>query len=96
MKLVMISCRFEYNGPVERILAKHEVQDFIRAPSVEGSDSDGKHMASKIHPGHMAQVWAQLEDEAVDALLEDLQAFKESKKAHGHLTALVLSVDKSL
>ncbi len=96
MKLVMITCRFEYNVSVERILREHGVQDYIRVPMAEGGDKDGRHDGSKVHPGQMAVVWVQLADDALGSLLEDLRAFKEAKAAHEHLTALALTVSERI
>jgi hypothetical protein len=96
MKLVLITYRFEYNEPLERILSEHGLQDFIRNPRVEGSDVDGKHYGSKIYPGHMAMVWAQVADDDVDALLEDIESFKKAKQGREHVTALVLGVERQV
>ncbi|MFW5733784.1 MAG: PG0541 family transporter-associated protein [Oceanidesulfovibrio sp.] len=96
MKLVMVSYRFEYNEPMERILGSHGLRDYIRISQAQGSDQDGKHDGSKIYPGHMAQVWAQVQDDDVDDLLRDIEEFKNDKQSHEHVTALVLGVEKSI
>lgn len=96
MKLVMITYRFEYNEPMERILSRHGLVDYVRLPRAQGSDKDGKHDGSKIHPGHMAQVWAQVQDNDADSLLEDIKEFKNAKQGQEHVTALVLGVEKTI
>lgn len=96
MKLVMIAYRFEYNEPVERILNANGIVDFIRHPRTDGSETGGKHFGSKVHPGHMAQVWARVEDENLDGLLDALKKFKTEKKAREHLTAMVLGVEREI
>ncbi|TVM14684.1 hypothetical protein DPQ33_16885 [Oceanidesulfovibrio indonesiensis] len=96
MKLVMITYRFEYNESMERILSRHGLVNYIRIPQAQGADRDGKHDGSKIFPGHMAQVWIQAQEEDVDALLGDIEEFKNARQAHKHVTAMVLGVEKHL
>jgi hypothetical protein len=96
MKLVMIAYRFEYNDAVQRILDDNGVRDFIRHPRAHGGEADGKHDGSKVHPGHMAQVWARVEDDDLDALMDALNEFRQSQQAREHLTALVLGVERGL
>jgi hypothetical protein len=96
MKLVMIAYRFEYNEQVERILSENGIENFIRHPSTDGGEREGKHYGSKVHPGHMAQVWAQVADDNLDALMDALNEFRQSQQAREHLTALVLGVEREL
>ncbi len=96
MKLLHISFRFEYLEMIERILDRHELTDFVRYPMIHGRDSDGKHYGSQVFPGNMIVVQAQVPPERIDALLGDLQIFREEKPAHRHLQALVLPVEQRL
>ena len=96
MKLVVITYRFEYADRIERILDRHAVTDYVRHALIEGSDKDGKHYGSQVFPGNMSQVQAQVEDDDVDGLLDDLKTFKEKKPSHAHLTAAVLEVGRSI
>lgn len=96
MKLVNISYHFQYNERIERILDQNDIEHFIRFPMTEGKDTEGKHYGSQVHPGNVSLVQAQVPDTSVDSLLDDLEEFKEERKAHQHLEALVLSVDRKL
>lgn len=96
MKLVMIAYRFEYNEPVERILYDNGIEDYVRHPMTEGAEQQGRHFGSKVYPGHMAQVWAQVADDDLDALMDALNEFRRSQQAREHLTALVLGVEREL
>jgi len=61
-----------------------------------GRDRDGKHFGSKIYPGSSSVVQAQVPDDKVDGLLDDLARFREAEVSHRHLTALVLPLEKRL
>lgn len=96
MKLVQISFRFEYTEMIERILDRHDLTDFVRHAMIQGRDCDGKHYGSQVFPGNMVVVQAQVPPDNIDALLDDLQRFREEKPAHRHLQALVLPIERRL
>ncbi len=94
MKLVMVSVHFEYTDVIEAIIERHDVQHYLVYPRIDGRDSDGFHEGSQVHPGNLAALHVRVDDDAVDALLDDLQAFRVEKKAHNHLEALVVNVER--
>ncbi len=96
MKLVHLSFHFEYNQVIERILDRHQVEDFVRYSMIESKDCDGKHFGTQVHPGNASVVQALIEEENLDDLLEDLEEFKKEKKSHHHLRAVVLPVERVL
>ena len=96
MKLLHLSFHFEYAEIIEAILDRHEIGNYAGHSMIEGKDRDGKHFGTQVVPGNVTVIQAQVPDEGVDALLEDLQAFREEKDAHRHLQALVLPVERRL
>ncbi len=96
MKFIHISFRFEYTDAVELILDKHAICDYVRYPMVEGQGSDGKHFGSQVFPGNFTVVQARADDDKAGQLLNDLDAFRQLKKSHEHLRAIVLNVEDSL
>jgi hypothetical protein len=96
VKLLQVSFHFEYADVIEEILDRHRIGDFVRYPRVEGADRDGKHFGTQVYPGQVAVVQAQVPEAGLDALLDDLRAFRDSKKAHLHLEALVLPIERKL
>ena len=96
MKLVHISVHFEFTQEVERILDDRDVQNYVRTSMVQGRDSCGKHQGTQVHPGNLSFIQAQVADDAVEGLLEDLREFQQQRKTHHHITAVVLGVEKSL
>lgn len=96
MKLMHITVHFEYSDSVEAVLDNHKIRDFARYAMREGKDRDGKHYGTQVFPGNTTVYQAQVPDEQVDAIFEDLKAFKYGKPAHKHLEALVLPVEKRL
>jgi tRNA A37 threonylcarbamoyladenosine synthetase subunit TsaC/SUA5/YrdC len=96
MKLLHLTVHFEYTDAVEQILLAHGVRDFARYPMVEGLDSDGRHYGNQAFPGNITVVQAQLEENQVDPLFQDLATFRGRKPAHGHLQALILPVERKL
>jgi len=96
VKLLHLTFHFEFLDAVERILDRHGVENFVRHPMVDGRDRDGKHYGTQVFPGNSALVQAQVEDERLDALLEDLKRFRDLKVAHHHIEALVLPVERRL
>lgn len=96
MKLVHVTYHFEYAEAVEEILDEHEIEDYVRYGMMEGRDEKGKHFGSQVHPGNVSVVQAQVPEETMDGLLEDLRDFRDAKEAHEHLEALVLPVERRL
>lgn len=96
MKLVQISVHFEYTDYIERFLDRCAAVDYVRYPMQEGKDMDGKHFGSQVFPGSFTVYQVQLEEEQIDELFDDLEAFRQSKPAHRHLQAVVLPVERSL
>ncbi|MFP4391877.1 MAG: PG0541 family transporter-associated protein [Desulfohalobiaceae bacterium] len=92
MKLVQISFRFEYSDAVEHILDRQGIQDFVRYPLIEGKGLDGKHYGTQVFPGNFTVVQAQVPEERLQSVLEDLQEFRQAKDSHKHLQALVLPI----
>lgn len=94
MKLVMVSVHFEYTNVIEEIIEHHPVTHYLVYPRIEGRDSEGFHEGSQVYPGNLAALHLRMEDADVDGLLDDLEAFRLRKKAHHHLEAIVLDVDR--
>ena len=96
MKLVQVSFHFEYADSIDRIVESRGVKHYVRHPRIAGYDREGKHDGSQVFPGNTAVVQALVEDEAVDGLLDDLARFRQAKRAHWHLEAFVLPVERRL
>ena len=96
MKLLHLSFHFEYAEIIESLLDRHDVADYARYSMVQGKDCDGKHFGTQVFPGNVTVIQAQVPDQKVEALLKELQAFRQAKQAHGHLQALVLPVERCL
>ena len=96
MKFIHITFRFEYTDFIDSILDKHEITDYVRYPIVEGRGSDGKHFGTQVFPGNYTVVQARLDDDKIKAFFEELEDFRQRKKAHEHLRAMVMGVEDSL
>ncbi|MCK4342720.1 MAG: hypothetical protein KAY37_13465 [Phycisphaerae bacterium] len=96
MKLLHLSFHFEYAEIIEQILDRHEVSEYARYSMVEGKDRDGKHFGTQVFPGNVTVIQAQMPENKIDALFDDLQAFREEKDAHRHLQALILPIERRL
>ena len=96
MKLLHLTFHFEYGDIITAILDCHDINDYVRHSMVEGKDCDGKHFGTQVFPGSVTAIQAQVPEEKVDALLEDLKTFREQKDAHRHLQAVVLPLERCL
>jgi hypothetical protein len=96
MKLLHVTFRFEFLQDVQDILDGHDVAAYVRLPMAQGADVDGRHFGSKVFPGHVSLLQATVDDEDVDALLDDIEAFRTARDAHNHLQALVVPVERRL
>ncbi len=96
MKLLHITFHFEYADEIEKILDKNEIENFVRYSMCEGRDRDGKHYGTQVYPGSTTVVQAQVPDEGMAQMLQDLKAFRDKKMAHRHLEAVVLPIEKLL
>ncbi len=93
MKLLIVSVHFEYADTLEEIIDRHDVAHYFVYPSIEGRDSEGFHEGSQVHPGNLTAIHIRMDDEAVQPLLDDLEAFRLKKRAHRHLEAMVLPIE---
>lgn len=96
MKFVHITFHFEYADEIERILDRHEVENFVRYSMLEGKDCDGKHYGTQVYPGSTTVVQARIPEDKLKELMEDLRAFKVEKEAHRHLEAIVIPIETRL
>lgn len=96
MKLLHITFHFEFEEVIEGILDRYHIGDYVLHPMVQGKDVDGKHYGSKVYPGNINVIQAQVPEEKLEGLLEELSSFKEEKRAHRHLEALVLPVERRI
>ncbi len=96
MKLLMITCHFEFGQQIVEILDRHELRDYAQFSMIEGRDHHGKHFGSQVFPGNLTALHAQVPEETVDALLDDLKEFRQRREAHRHVQALVLPVERRL
>tara|TARA_Y100001933_G_scaffold173872_1_gene172295 strand:+ start:3774 stop:4076 length:303 start_codon:yes stop_codon:yes gene_type:complete len=96
VKLVVISVHFEYADVIEAIVDQHDVSHYFVFPRVEGRDSEGFHEGSQVHPGNLAALHVRIDDDAVDALFGDLEGFRREKKAHAHLEAIVVPIERRM
>lgn len=96
MKLMYITCHFQFSEAIEAILDKHEIRDFVRIPMVESKDRDGKHFGSQVFPGNSSLIQAQIPEDKVEEILQDFKQFREEKTSHLHLEALVLPEEQRL
>lgn len=96
MRLVHITVQFQYTERIEQIVDEHGAAGHATYPMVHGVDRDGRHDGTKVHPGNVTVVQALVPDERVDALLGDLQRFRDARPAHGHLEAAVIAVERTL
>jgi hypothetical protein len=96
VKLVQVTCHFEYTDEIEQILDRHRLEHWVRHSRIEGRNVDGKHTGTQAFPGNISVVETRVDDERLDALLDDLRNFRDAKRAHRHVDALVLPVERSL
>ncbi len=96
IKLVHITFPFEYAGPIERLLDRHAIDEYVRYPMVDGKDKLGKHFGTQVFPGNAAVVVAQVNEEGLEALLAELREFRDAKPAHATLQAVVIPVERRL
>jgi hypothetical protein len=96
MKILQITFRFQHGERIEAILRRHGVENMSIHSMVEGWDFEGKHDGSQVYPGHMTWIQAEVPDKKVDGILEDLGRFREEKKTHHHLRAVVIPVERVL
>ncbi|MGD2113871.1 MAG: TolC family protein, partial [Acidobacteriota bacterium] len=96
MKLVHVSVQVQYTDPVEAILAGQGLRVWARYGRIAGRDCDGRHEGSQAFPGNLTVIQAQVPDARVDAVLDALQEFRRAKRAHRHLEALVLPIERKI
>jgi len=96
IKFLHLTYHFEYSEPIEEILDKHNIKDYVRIPMMEAKDCDGKHFGTQVYPGNSSVVQAQVEEDILPDLLKDLREFRDLKSSRRHLQALVLPVEQKL
>lgn len=96
MKQLQASCHFEFAERIVEILDARQIRDYVRIPMVEGKDHHGKHEGTQVFPGNLTAIHAQVPEDRVDAVLEDLGDFKAEKEAHHHVQAIILPIERRL
>lgn len=96
MKFLHLTFHFEYEERIEEIFDRYEIENYVRYSMMDGKDRDGKHYGTQVYPGNATVIQAQLPEDQVDEVWEDLKEFKESKKAHQHLEAIIVPVEARL
>lgn len=96
MKMVHLSFHFQFVEEVERILDENEVEHYSRIAGVEGKDSSGKHEGSQVYPGNITMIFAQVQDDKLQGVLDSLTQFRDAWESHKHLQAAVLGVEQTL
>ncbi|MFO7907127.1 MAG: PG0541 family transporter-associated protein [Planctomycetota bacterium] len=96
MKLLHIMVHFEFADAITQILDQHGVTTYARYPMIEGKDSEGKHYGTQVFPGNVAVIQAQVPEPKIDELMDRFKSFKEQKRAHEHLEAVVLPIERRL
>ena len=96
MKLVHVTVQVQYAEDVGEILRRHELRSWTRHDRIAGRDLDGRHDGSQAFPGNMALFQAQVADDDVSAVLDDLEKFRTAKRVHHHIEALVLPVERRI
>lgn len=96
MKLMQITVHFEFADAITAILDRQGISHYVRYPMISGKDREGKHYGTQVFPGNITVIQAQTPDSAIDALFCGLKAFRDEKRAHRHLEAFVLPIERRL
>jgi hypothetical protein len=96
MKLLHVTFQFQFQEEIEAILMDNDIQHFVTLPMMEGRDETGRHEGSQVFPGNLTVIQAQIPDDMVNHVLNDLQSFRGEKDSQRHIQAMVLPVEKSL
>ncbi|MFO8048151.1 MAG: hypothetical protein R6U29_03880 [Desulfosudaceae bacterium] len=96
MKLMHITVHFEFSEDIEEILNSNEIQNYVRYNMMQGQDRDGRHFGNQVFPGSITVIQAQVPENKIEPVFQDLTNFRESKPAHQHLEALILPVENRL
>lgn len=94
MRWLQLTFQSQYREPVEAILERHGLPHRVRHHRIAGRDRDGRHEGSQAFPGQVSLIEGRVPEEALDGLLEELEAFRKAKTAHEHLEAVVLPVER--
>jgi len=81
---------------IEQLLDEHEVVDYIAYPMLEGRDEEGRHNGTQVYPGNFTAVHAQVTEDTIDPIFQALERFRGEKRAHHHLEAVVLPIERRL
>jgi len=96
MKFLHVTFQTQYRDAIEALLVEQGVEQFVMYPREAGRDRDGKHDSTQAFPGSLAAVQGPIDDDRVDAVFEALRRFQESKRAHAHVDAAILPVERVL
>ena len=96
VKLVQIHVHFEYTEAIDAILEAGGVAQFVRYRLMDGKDTEGRHYGSQVFPGNVTVFQAIVAEAAVDALMTELERFRVAKRAHEHLQALVMPIERQI
>ena len=96
VKLVQIHVHFEYTEAIDAILEAAGVAQFVRYRLMDGKDTEGRHYGTQVFPGNVTVFQAIVPADAVDKLMNELERFRVEKRAHEHLQALVMPIERQI
>lgn len=96
MQLVQITFHFEFWGKIEAILDQEGINQFVRFPTVQGKDDEGKHMAARCTPAPCPWCRSRSRTKISTVSSRPSKNFREERKAHSHLNVVTLFVGQRL
>jgi hypothetical protein len=95
LKLLYIAIEYHYTERVLDLIEQRGLKHYQHLPRVQGRDPGGRHEGSQVFPGHLALLLVPVQDEDLEAVLDDFRALRESDDQYRNMIGLVLAAEQS-
>ncbi len=95
--MLMMLCAEERVEELLKLLDAHpEVTGFTELQNLQGSGSTGRHLGTRAYPGTVSMIFTVGDDDAMKALVDDLEEFAESCRPGSGLRVFALKASQAV
>jgi hypothetical protein len=94
MRMLLILCSSSKLDEMRRLVDGHHLQGYTEIPNLQGSGDTGKHMGTRAWPGTSCLIFAALERDKADALIDDLEKLRATCTPEEGIRVLAMPAEK--
>ena len=96
MKMLLILCPSSKLDEVRELIDEHEVQGYSEISDIRGAGETGKHLGTRAWPGTSCMIFAAVESEKADELIDAVEKLCLSCSPNEGMRVMVLPVERMI